>query len=196
MGARADAVQQTRDRIVAAAMALHAERGVQATGWDDIAAAAGVSAATVYRHFGSLDELIPACAQTVFAIIVPPTLEEARRQFATMDDLTDRFEHLARESAHCYQRGEQWLHAAYRERDFIPALAAALAVIEDTLKVLVNAAADRRLTKAQNSELFVLCNFPLWKQLVDSGLGYANAEAACIGLVRDAVSRIVDDRRT
>ncbi len=189
MGARAYAVQATRDSIVSAAMTLHAERGVQATGWDDIAAAAGVSAATVYRHFPSLDELIPACARTVFDVIRPPTVEQAGTQFAAIDTTVDRFVHLAQESAHCYQRGEGWLHAAYRERDFIPPLATALDVIERTLRALVAAAGGAQLAEQDAATLFVLCNFPLWKQLVDSGLSYPATETVLVRMVRDAVSR-------
>lgn len=189
MGARAAAVEETRTRIVGAAMALHAEQGVLATSWEEIAASAGVAATTVYRHFPGLDELVPACARTVFDLITPPTLEQASVQFAAMDSAVDRFEHLARESAHCYRRGEGWLHAAYRERDFSPALRSALEVIEGTLRVLVEAAAGRRLAAEDADVLFVLCNFPLWKQLVDAGLAYPAAERALIELVRDAVSR-------
>ncbi|MCU1365599.1 MAG: hypothetical protein JWN39_1238, partial [Ilumatobacteraceae bacterium] len=73
MGARAEAVGKSRAAIVAAARELHAERGLVATSWDDIAERAGVSTATVYRHFPSLAELVPACAQTVFALIQPLT---------------------------------------------------------------------------------------------------------------------------
>lgn len=74
---RADAVARTRDAIVAAARDLHSERGLAATSWEDIADRAGVSTATVYRHFPSTSELVPACARTVFDLIQPPTLEQA-----------------------------------------------------------------------------------------------------------------------
>jgi AcrR family transcriptional regulator len=53
MTARARAVEETRDRIVDACVALHGERPVTDIGLDDIAARAGVSVQTVLRHFGS-----------------------------------------------------------------------------------------------------------------------------------------------
>ena len=85
MGARAETAAKTRAAIVFAARQLHAERGLVATSWDDIADRAGVSKATVYRHFPSLAELVPACAQTVFDLIQPLTPEQAAGAFASMD---------------------------------------------------------------------------------------------------------------
>lgn len=190
MGARAAATAQTREAIVRAARQLHAERGLVATSWEDIAALAGVSTATVYRHFPSLAELVPACAQTVFDLIQPLTPEQAQGVFASMDRAADRFEHIARSSAHCYQAGADWLHAAHRERDFLPELEAAMAVIEDSLRQLVTAAAGRRLSKADHAQLFVLCDFPLWWSLNSSGLSDRATEEALVRLVHAEVERI------
>lgn len=189
MGARSDAVAVTRARIVEAAMRLHTQEGVLATGWDDIAQAAGLATATVYRHYPSLTELVPACAREVFDLIRPPTLEEASVQFAAMGRPADRFEHLARESCHCYRRGEGWLHAAHRERDFVPELAAALTLIQDTLHVLVEAAAERPLDKARHARLFTLCDFPFWRSLRDAGLSYPATEGSVVDLVRAEAER-------
>lgn len=189
MSARADAVAATRARIVAAAMELHSSHGVQATSWEEIAAAAQVSPATAYRHFPSLAELIPACARTVFDVIKPPTIEEVRPRFARYAGAGDRFEHLVRATVDCYSAGEDWLHAAYRERDFVPELDAALLVIEDSLRVLIAAAAGRRIPKQTANALFALCNFPLYKQLSSAGLSARSAEEALVRMVRDEVSR-------
>jgi AcrR family transcriptional regulator len=190
MGARAQAVAKTREAIVAAARQLHAERGLVATSWDDIAERAGVSTATVYRHFPSLAELVPACARTVFDIIQPLTPEQASGVFASFDLAADRFEHIARSSAHCYQAGADWLHAAHRERDFLPELEAAMGVIEDSLRQLVTTAAGRRLTKVEHAQLFVLCDFPLWWSLSTSGLSDRATEEAMVRLVHTEVERI------
>lgn len=190
MGARADAVAHTRGAIVGAARDLHSERGLTATSWEDIAERAGVSTATVYRHFPSLAELIPACARTVFDLIQPLTLGQASATFGALDRAGDRFEQLVRYSAHCYAAGAGWLHAAHRERDFVPELDAALRVIEDSLRALVTAAAGRRLTKADHGVLFVLCDFPMWWSLSESGMSAASVEAAIVRLVRLEVAHI------
>ena len=190
MGARAEAAARTRAAIVLAARQLHAERGLVATSWDDIADRAGVSKATVYRHFASLAELVPACAQTVFDLIQPLTPEQAASTFASMERAADRFEHVVRSSAHCYQAGADWLHAAHRERDFVPELELAMGVIEDSLRQLVTTAAGRRLTKADHAQLFVLCDFPLWWSLSSSGLSDRATEEAMVRLVHAEVERI------
>jgi AcrR family transcriptional regulator len=46
-----------------------------ATSMQDIAARAEVSLGTVYRHFPSLDELIPACGGRNMGVNPPPTAE-------------------------------------------------------------------------------------------------------------------------
>jgi AcrR family transcriptional regulator len=190
MRARAAATEATRERVVDAAMRRHARNGVRATSWQAIAAEAGVSPATVYRHFPASSDLIRACARRVFDIVRPPTIEEASVQFALIDDAADRFAHLARESAHCYQRGEGWLHAAHRERDFDPDLAAAVSLIQDTLHVLVDAAARKRLGAGAHATLFTLCDFPYWKALVDNGLRHSTAERTLIDLIRAETVRL------
>jgi AcrR family transcriptional regulator len=49
-----------RDVILGAALELFAKQGYQATGIDEIGAAAGVSGPAIYRHFGSKHELLAA----------------------------------------------------------------------------------------------------------------------------------------
>lgn len=190
MEARAAATEATRGSIIGAAMRLHADQGVTTTSWHAIAQEAGVSPATVYRHFPTSAELISACARTVFDIVAPPTPEDAAVEFAAMPDAADRFAHLARESAHCYRRGEGWLHAAHRERDFHPDLEAATTLFQQSLHVLVDAAAGRRIPRTAHAVLFTLCDYPFWKSLVDSGLTHARAEAALVDLVRAETVRL------
>lgn len=197
MAARADAVARTREVIVDAARDLHAERGLSATSWEDIAERAGVSTATVYRHFPSLAELVPACARTVFDLIQPLTPEQASARFDTLERASDRFEQLVRYSAHCYEAGAGWLHAAHRERDFVPELDAALAVIEGSLRALVTGAARRRLAKADHGVLFVLCDFPMWWSLGAAGLPARAVQDAMVRLVHTEVARIgLDPKET
>ncbi|HEX5827984.1 MAG TPA: TetR/AcrR family transcriptional regulator [Candidatus Limnocylindrales bacterium] len=60
MTARAEAVAETRERIVAAAVALHLERLASEISLADVAGRAGVSVQTVLRHFGSREGLTTA----------------------------------------------------------------------------------------------------------------------------------------
>jgi AcrR family transcriptional regulator len=50
-----------KDRIVATARKLFRKHGIRGVGVDTIAEAAGTNKMTLYRHFGSKDELIVAC---------------------------------------------------------------------------------------------------------------------------------------
>jgi AcrR family transcriptional regulator len=189
MAGRAEAVAETRARIVEAAKALHAEYGVVPTAWDEIAEAAGVATATVYRHFPSLAELIPACARSVFDIIEPPGLEEAGQKFSPAGSPEDRLEEFVRASCACYGKGREWLHAAHRERDFVPELEAALQVLDKSVEALIAAAAQRRLSRVEARSLFALCDFPFWWSLTAGGLNDRQAEEEIVRLVRLCVSR-------
>ncbi|UGT41545.1 TetR/AcrR family transcriptional regulator [Nocardia yamanashiensis] len=53
-----------RERILAAATALFLERGIAAVGIDEIAARAGCSRATLYRHAGGKSDLVRAVIAT------------------------------------------------------------------------------------------------------------------------------------
>lgn len=185
MQARSEATARTRSRIVHAATELHTERGVLATSWEDIAERARVAPATVYRHFPSLVELIPACARSVFDIIRPPSLEEASEKFAHLRTPAARLEVLIRDSAHCYSMGEGWLHAARRERDLIPSIDEALRVQEETLRVLVRAATQGvRLDEGEISVLYTYCDFPYWKSLIDAGIPRRDVAEVIVDLAR------------
>jgi AcrR family transcriptional regulator len=54
-----------KDRIIAAARELFRKHGIRGVGVDTIAEAAGTNKMTLYRHFGSKDELVVACLRDV-----------------------------------------------------------------------------------------------------------------------------------
>jgi AcrR family transcriptional regulator len=167
---RANAIAETRSRIVAAAVRLHAERGVRATSWDEIAAAAGTNRATVYRHFGGLNDLVPACARLAFQAIDQPSPEEMRTQFEGLE-FECRLQKLIEESCDCYQRGADWLRAARREADFVPALAETNARISEGLSQLLDIVLDGRSVENETRQaLQAICDCPFWQQLIDSGI--------------------------
>ena len=60
--ARAERQEDTRRRIVEAAMALHESQGPVRTTISDIARAAGVQRHTVYRHFPDERAIVTACS--------------------------------------------------------------------------------------------------------------------------------------
>ena len=167
---RAAGVDKTRDQIIRAAVAIQAKQGIAETSWASIGAGAHVSTATVYRHFPSLDSLIPACAQATFAAGARlPTAVEIGKLFAGLSSTRERLQTLVVESCRCYERGEGWLDACRREARNLPALAAAVRTQDRALEVLIAAATGPRLTGARAAVVKTLIDFPFWKSLVDAG---------------------------
>ncbi len=70
MTARAEAVAETRERILRASLALTDHQPLSAVSLADIAADAGVSVQTVLRQFGSRDALIDASVELALSEIV------------------------------------------------------------------------------------------------------------------------------
>ena len=72
MAKRAALAAETRRRIVNAAVALHAERGVLAAKPADIAVQANVALTTYYKHFPTIGDLVRACTTRGREVIPPP----------------------------------------------------------------------------------------------------------------------------
>src|SRR5687768_16626961 len=65
MTSRARAVEETRDRVLAAAIELHTQRLSSDISLADVAGAAQVSVQTLLRHFGTREGLVEAALQRV-----------------------------------------------------------------------------------------------------------------------------------
>lgn len=185
MRTRAAAVEETRQRIVTAAIRVFAENTAAASGMDDGAAAAGVSPATVYRHFRDFDGLAEACAQTAFDIAEVPTPEAAARQFADAPSLAEKLERFIHISCHCYERAADWLAAERRERH-LPAFARTVgreeAALEAILHGLLQPAGADQLTVAA---VRALVDFPFWHALHAAGVATVDIPPLVLRLVID-----------
>ena len=179
MSRRAAAVEETRRRIVDATLELHAEQGIAATSWDEIAGRAGVGVGTVYRHFPSVDELVPACGHVVRELLALPDPSDAPALLAGANGTRARVERLVGEVFAIYDRGADVIRAARREQDVHPDVGHTVAKIEAVLDALVEAALDplevgmleRRLTRA-------MVDLWTWTALRAQGLDRAETEAA------------------
>jgi len=116
MDKRKAAAEQTRRRILEATLALHSEKGIFGTSWQDIARRADVSVGTVYKHFPSLDELVPACGELMYAITRPPSPEDGPRIFAEAHSLEERVGRLVEELFAFYERGAPYIETDFQER--------------------------------------------------------------------------------
>ena len=179
MGKRAAAVAQTRQRIVDATRELHREQGIAATSWDDIAARAGVGVGTVYRHFPSLYELIPACGHITMQIGAPPDPAMIPAVFEHAAQPAQRIEQLVREAFAIYERGAPELRAIRREADVHPRLSQDRDQLEASLNALIDTAlAPLNATQKDRAVARALVDLNTWEALRDQGLESAEAVAA------------------
>jgi len=172
MTRRASAVAQTRRRIIGATRELHTEQGIAATSWDDIAARAGVGVGTVYRHFPSLDELIPACDEISMQVVALPDPEGVPSLFDGVDAPAERIERLVREAFAIYERGAPELRAIRNEPDIHPRVAQGAEELEASLTALVDAAVEPSgITPADRGVVRAMVDLGTWQALRDQGLG-------------------------
>ena len=164
MRKRAAARDETRERIVRAAMTLHDEQGVATTSFADVAARAEVGPATVLRHFPTIGALVMACGRHVAAEMQPPPPAEAARIFAGIATTRGRCERLASELDAFYRRGALRLIAAANDRDRIPELDQFLTMVDAGIEALIRAAiADEDSDEALVGVLMALCNVTVWQ---------------------------------
>ena len=167
MDKRRAAVEETRRRILEATLALHSEKGIFGTSWQDIAKRADVSVGTVYKHFPSLDELVPACGELMYAITRPPSLEDAPEIFAETSSLGERLECLVAELFSFYERGAPYIETDFQERQ-LPAVREWEAHMRATIAGLVREALlpvrpDERTVQAVSA----LLDFSTYKSFLE-----------------------------
>jgi AcrR family transcriptional regulator len=165
MSKRAESLEATRERIIEATMALHGEQGVVATSHTEIAARAGVGAATVYRHFPTLGSLVEACGASVWDEIQPPTPENAPAVFTGLETRQERLERLVAELDAFYDRGAVWLGHAARDRDRVPELEAFLRQVEAGVEALVREAMGAGSPEASIRLVTALADVAVWRSL-------------------------------
>jgi len=119
LGKRAEQVQATRQRIIAAAAALYQERGVSATSVQEVARRADVAPGTVLNHFGSPDGLARAVVDQVIGSLQLPAID----LFAGVDTAPERVARLAQELFAFYDRSQAWYEVYTREANGVPAWA-------------------------------------------------------------------------
>ena len=117
LGRRAAPKAEVRERIVAAALAIYAERGLAGSSNLSIAKAADVAPATVRNHFPEPGDL----PRAVFEALLVELRIPAPEIFDGLGTLRDRVARLARELAAFYERSEPWWRAYEREPDLIRA---------------------------------------------------------------------------
>lgn len=160
---RAEQLEQKRERIVRATVALHAKQGVLATSYPMIAARARVSIQTVYNHFPDLGQLIGACTGHVMPqapSVTPAVLQSGRNPEQRLRLLAN-----AVYAQHDYL--EPWMRFAWHEARAIPELQAMQDQATAGLKQLIALALkpERSAPPGFVDVALALLAYPGWKQL-------------------------------
>ncbi|RYY72599.1 MAG: TetR/AcrR family transcriptional regulator [Comamonadaceae bacterium] len=156
--------EELKQRVAEAAARLHADRGVLATSYAEIAQAAGISLPTMYKHFPDLGQLVRACSGHVASqapafpadeILAAPDLAAAARLLVEAMDL--RHAHF-----------EPWM--AWREASRIPVIAETAAARRREIVQLCEALLARHGASGPLREQAAvwesLLDFELWHRLV------------------------------
>ena len=174
MTKRASAKAETRRRIVEATAKLHGERGVLGTTWKDIAEHADVSVATVYSHFPSLRELLPACGELVMERVRPPRPEAAAEVIGNARGARERLERVAAELFGFYERGGPHIEVDVRERE-LPGMREWEEFQRATVSALVRAALEGRGREPTVQLISALFDLGTYKALRTRGVGQKRA---------------------
>jgi AcrR family transcriptional regulator len=164
---RAERQEETRQRIVAAAVELHTTLGPSRTTVQAIAEKAGITRPTVYAHFPDSRSLFEACSRHVRATIPPPD----PTTWHSIANPSERLETALRELYGYYERLEPLLENVQRDAAVMPLVAEMNAYrarhLEETRDLLLQpwptrGGARARLQRAIGHAL----EFRTWQSLV------------------------------
>lgn len=181
---RAERRDATRQRIVAATIALHETVGAARTTIGEIAERAGVGRVTVYRHFSSEEALFEACSSHYFSQHPFPDLQRWRQ----IPDPRARLREGLRESYAWHSENRKMIAMALAEARDLPIMSAYHAFWHEAAETLT---APWRLRGARRSRLeaaiALALSFDTHRTLtVERGLGDDQAIELMVGLAEIA----------
>jgi AcrR family transcriptional regulator len=181
LSARAESQAETRRRIVDAAIALHEKLGPARTPLSAIAARAGVTRLTLYRHFPDEAAIFAACTAHWSALHPFP---KAGLWDGIQDPASRAAEGLA--AHYDYFAGTRGLWTvAYRDVGLVKPIQPVLAQADDHLRAVADSLAEAfgrkgAVHRALRATLRHAITFATWRGLEESGLDNAGK----VGLVR------------
>lgn len=183
MTSRRASAEETRRRILEATHELHTAKGIFGTSWQDIALRADVAVGTVYRHFPSLAELVPACGELLFELTGPPSPEDAAAAIGDETDPVRRLERAAAALFAFYERAGRHIDSDVRERE-LPEVREWEEYLRTTVTAFVREAlAPRRLRPRQLQLVSALFDFRAYDALRTRGIPATEAARQLSALV-------------
>jgi AcrR family transcriptional regulator len=190
MRRRAELVDDTRQRIVEAAVRLHTSVGPANTSISGVAEEAGVTRLTVYRHFSDLEHLFVACRADWIKKHHPPD----PREWAAIPDLGARARRVFTDLYGWFGQNADDLYPINRDEAAMPnatqeARRAESAALISALVGTAGTGDDGRVLRAVAGHL---AGYMTWRSLVvDQGLAPDLAIEVAVRIVTDAVSSFV-----
>ena len=177
---RAEAEQETRQRITEAAVELHGSVGPARTTISAVAEKAGVQRATVYRHFPDEESLFAACSGHWAAANPLPDPGTWRE----IDDYSERLRTSLADLYSFYRRNEAMLENVTRDRPFVAAMAkpaaAMIAYFELVVETVVAGRPERGHARRRvKAAIGHATAFGTWQSLVRRQ-GLEDSEAAAM----------------
>lgn len=182
---RAERQEETRRRIVQAAVDLHETVGPARASVSAIAERAGVQRHTYYRHFPDMRSLFLACSGLYLEQNPIPDPEPWR----AIADPQKRLRHGLAELYAYYARNEAMFWNAIRDSDIDPATAEVNAIrfgpaLNAAFAVLAAGVGEGRNRKRRLALLRLALDFKTWRTLAfDGGLDPREAAATMAGAI-------------
>jgi AcrR family transcriptional regulator len=182
-GKRAEHEAETRERITAAALALHTEIGPAATTISMIAERAGVQRHTVYAHFPDERSILMACSGMHAERAPMPS----PRLWDTINDPSTRLKKALTAVYAWFAENEAIVAAVLRDAEHHPLLREISDIAFGThLSAIASSLAAGLGAKGQ-AALQLALSFHTWRTLTrDAGLKPAAAVGLMVGTVLDA----------
>jgi len=172
-------MDRTRARITRAAIELHGSIGPAATTMSAVAERAGVTRATLYRHFPNEDALFKACSTEWRSANPAPSPD----QWATISDPYDRLKTALPALYGWYRSAEAMRANLLRDLDVLPRpVRNGIESYPRTVADVLDSAWPRR-SRLRRAAIAHAVAFETWQSLAHEGLSDAEAAKLIIGLV-------------
>jgi AcrR family transcriptional regulator len=159
---RADRQDETRQKIVDAAIELHQTKGLAATTISDIADHANVGRVTVYRHFPDEESLVGACSGQYFERHPFPDLAPWR----SIRDPIARLRRGLREIYTYHRETEPMMSRVIADARDLPIMAPYHAHWRHAVDILAAAWPARGRSKSLCAALGLALSFDTWRTLI------------------------------
>ena len=182
---RAVAMDRTRQRITRAAVELHGTIGPAATTMSGVAERAGVTRATLYRHFANEDALFTACSADWLAANPRPDLA----RWAAIEDPTQRLRSALEELFAWYRSTEAMRANLLRDIDSMPLrIATAIKAFPPAMRAVLEVGWPEAGNPLRRAALGHAVAFETWRSLTREGLDDDQAASLMVTLVTNATS--------